>query len=341
MCQVCKNLFVLLLISFLISSCGVEENNNSTTHYKLVKEVKPVEIQLAEPFNSNDMEYSGLTTHDDKLILLPQYFLGFDKDTTGFIFSIDFNRIREYLNSINTSPIVPESIKVYASGFQRFNHRGSGYEAITFVGDEVFILIEDIGTPTKTYIAKGIYDDEENTVHFDSSTITQLPQQSYIRNYGYETLFTIGENTIAIQELNGKNNCNSRNAYEYTTSLNILKTFKLPIIEYRITDATIFENNSFYVINYFWPGDYDLLKPGKDLIAEKYGIGEHQSESKGIERILKMKIEGDSLIVAGKPIYILPYDSQSSNWEGIAKFDNGFILVTDTYPHTRLVYVEE
>ena len=339
------NLKLFSLTAFLFFIVFVSCDNELSaqeegTHYNVLPEVKPVEIKLAEPFNSPDKEYSGLAVFQNKLVLLPQYFFGLDKDTVGYLYTIDFSRITQYLNGSDTTPIRPDSIRAIGNGLQRFNRSGSGYEAIVFEGNNVFLAIEDIGVPTKTYIVKGTYDENDNSIFFDDATLTELPQQTNVRNYGYETLVKYGENIISINELNGVNNVSQPKAFEYDENLSMIKSFGLPHIEYRITDATYVENNEFWAINYFWPGDSDLTRPGEDKIAEKYGIGEHQSTEKGIERILKFKIVGDSLIVASAPIYIYPDEAQSSNWEGIAKFGNGFILVTDTYPRTRLVYVE-
>lgn len=331
---------VVVVLVVLLISCENQHSTQEEPHYNILPEVKPVEIQLAEPFNSPDEEYSGLAVFQNKLVLLPQYFFGLDKDSIGYLYTIDFTRISQYLDGIDTTPVRPDSIKAIGNGLQRFNNHGSGYEAIVFEGNNVYLAIEDIGVPTKTYIVKGIYDGNANTIIFDINTLTELPQQTNVRNYGYETLVKYNGNLIAINELNGVNNVSQPKAFEYDENLSMIKSLGLRHIEYRITDATYAENNEFWAINYFWSGDSDLTKPGEDKIAEKYGIGEHQSVKKGIERILKFKIDGDSLKIDAPPIYIYPDEAQSSNWEGIAKFGNGFILVTDTYPRTRLVYVE-
>ncbi len=334
-----KSLFIL--IAFYLFSCGVNKPEEVQAGYRPVGETEPVEIKLAKPFDSADYEYSGLAVFNDNVVLLPQYLFGFAQDTTGYIYTIKFSRIDAYLSGENRIPIKPDSIKIFGNGLQRFNHRGSGYEAIAFMGNFVFLAIEDIGEPTNTFLVKGRYDENANFIRLDASTLTELPRQCDVRNYGYETLVKCNNELITISELNGKNITASPRCYQYDLQPEKTKSYYLPHIEYRITDATYCENNIFWAINYFWPGDIDLINPAVDRIAEKYGMGEHQSITKGIERILKFEITNDSLKVAGEPIYIKPDSEGSSNWEGIAKFGNGFLLITDSYPETRFVFVND
>ncbi len=337
-----KAFLAILFFSLAFIGCNSESPNNGNADGEpaIVPEAEPTEILLAPPYDSKEREYSGLTVFDDKLILLPQYFLGFDKDTVGHIYSIEFSRIEEYLNGTNKNPITPDSITVFGNGLQRFNHRGSGYEAITFIENRVYISIEAIGSPTATYLVSGIYNQSENSIRLDSATLTELPQQTDIRNYGYETIVKCNGAVIAINELNGVNNVNSPEAFVYSSNLQNAGFLRMQHIEYRITDATNCEGNYFWAINYFWPGDTQEINPGEDFIALKYGIGAHQTLKQGIERILKFEVRKDSVVVASAPIYIEPENSESSNWEGIAKYKDGFILVTDTYPRTRLVFVK-
>ncbi len=341
--------FVFLLIAAF--GCKSEPTTAETSEYARVKEIAPVEIKLAHPYDSEIYEYSGLAVYNEKLIIMPQYIFGlqkiskdesekiYAKDTVGYIYSIDFSVIRDYLASGSEGAIMPDSIKIIGSGLERFNHRGSGYEAIAFIGNDVYLSIEDIGNPTKSYLVKGKIFPDENTIRLDAQTLAELPEVTHIRNIGYETVVKFGDKMIAVNELNGKNNWTSPKAFEHNANLQPVKSYKLPHIEYRITDATYCEGNFFWAINYFWPGDFEEINPAADEIAKKYGIGEHQSTTKGIERILKFKVSSDSVTVASKPIYILPSAEGSTNWEGIAKFDEGFILISDSYPRTRLVFV--
>ena len=63
-------------------------------------------------------------------------------------------------------------------------------------------------------------------------------------------------------------------------------------IEYRITDATkVDENNKFWSINYFWPGDKKLLNPSKDLIFEKTPKGESHQSSNIVERLIEFELK--------------------------------------------------
>ena len=61
-------------------------------------------------------------------------------------------------------------------------------------------------------------------------------------------------------------------------------------IEYRITDATkVDENNKFWSINYFWPGDKKALEPSRDLIFENTPKGDSHQSSNIVDRFYYKK----------------------------------------------------
>ena len=71
---------------------------------------------------------------------------------------------------------------------------------------------------------------------------------------------------LFLYEANGKNL--QKDVLQQALSLKdfSISNLKFPNIEYRITDATkVDENNKFWAINYYWPGDKKYLNPAKGL----------------------------------------------------------------------------
>lgn len=333
-----KKLIVILFVSvFIFYGC---ENKSGSD---VLPEVTRTDINISAPYNSRHFEYSGLSWYKDYLVLLPQYPFGMGSlNNNGSLFVIKKSVLDEYLaNPENHTPLTPDSLKIYAEGLTEYNHRGSGYESVGFIGDNVYFTIESIGLPTKTYLVKGVIDSVKMLITLDSSTLTQIPLQTDINNIGYETMVIDGDRIIVINEANGLNLLVSPKAFMYDGNLNLLDTLTIPHVEYRITDATYANNNKFYALNYFYTGDRSSLNPAVDSIAVKFGISSSQSSAAGIERILSFKIENNKIIFSGEnPIYWHVEKDKGRNWEGIAQYgDKGFFIITDTYPTTILSFV--
>ncbi len=337
-----KRLLTLILSLFVVISCkqySVEEEIHKTPDEKPLTYIK-----LAPPFNARNKEYSGLTWYKDNLVLLPQYMFGRNSQSNkGYLFTLKKSKIESYLeNPNNSSPLKPDTIEVYANGLTQFNVRGSGYESIGFIGNNVYLTIESIGIPTETYLIKGKIDSTGKHIDLDSETLTEIPLQVNILNIGYETLVVWGDKLIVIDEANGANVSEYPKAYVYDENLHLISILDMPHIEYRVTDATYASGDKFYVTNYFWTGDRNDLKPAVDSIALKFGLSESQSPNVSIERILPLRIVDNKIIFSGEgPIYWKINRQDSRNWEGVAKLDDkGFLIITDTYPTSILGFVQ-
>ena len=158
-----------------------------------------------------------------------------------------------------------------------------------------------------------------------------------LRNMTFETILMNNNSVITIYEVNSEKVNEKPIYYQFDKDLktNIIKPF--PVTEYRITDATEIDNEGkFWVTNYFWPGDFDLLKPNLNYtITTKKDI-------KPVERLLEFQIV-DGIIVRTEtpPINIkLSEFGDSCNWEGIVRLDDkGFLIVTDKFPGTILAFL--
>lgn len=96
------------------------------------------------------------------------------------------------------------------------------------------------------------------------------------------------------------------------------------------------------------PGPGDSLRrsgsrsPGVDQIAVEYGLGRSHKGEDQVERLLALRIDEGGMVLAGKPpIYLQLSSAVSRNWEGVVRYGEGFLLVTDEYPTTILAFLEK
>lgn len=292
--------------------------------------VKPIYITLNGDITNPDQEVSGLAWHNENLILLPQYPL--DK-----IYSIPKWQIIDFLDSA-CATILPNEIMWNSSGVDKNISGFEGFESIIFNDDTVYVTIEAEKRNTNYgFIARGIIDTVNNEIKINKKSLKEIKTPVTLRNMTFETILFNNNSIITIYEVNSEKVNKTPIYYQFDKDLktNIVKPF--PFTEYRITDATeIDEDGKFWVINYFWPGDYELLKPNLNYtIAKKKDI-------KTIERLLEFQFVDEKIIrTETMPINIeLSEFGDSRNWEGIVRLDDkGFLIVTDKFPGTILAFI--
>ena len=314
------------------------------TPIKPIDEVSVELITLLGQVSEPRAEISGMAWCGDHLILLPQYPGQYRTDATGFAFSIPRDQIFNYLEVSSESGIKPEMIPFDQAGLDRSVQGFEGFESITFSEDQFFVSIESRQKDGMMgYLVKGVVQGDCEALVVDPETIVPVAPQANLSNMSDETLMIYQDLLFSIYEANGEIVNPNPVTHVFDLGLDFIEDRPLPNIEFRITDATdVDENGKFWAINYFFPGDEKKLRPGFDQIAIEFGLGYSHVEAEGVERIISVQITDDSLVLADEtPLYIELYEEASRNWEGIVRFEDGFLLVTDKFPTTLLAFVED
>jgi len=322
-----------------LTACRQEMTTNPES-VDVVEEAAQVEIVLEGPIASAQAEVSGMAWCGDQLILLPQYPAMYGEDGTGNVFSISKAQLEAYLTSEDPDPIEPALIPFDSAGFTDVISGFEGFEAIAFNGSEFYITSETrAGDGMLGYLVIGSVAGKCASLELEPETRTAIQPQADLSNMSDETIIIYQYQVHTIYEANGVNVNSDPVVHVFDLSLDPVGELSLPNIEYRITDATSVDDDGvFWAINYFYPGD-TKLKPMDDQIALEYGIGTTHQSAEQVERLVAFQFREDTVTLAGiAPIY-LALEEESSNWEGIVRFLDGFLLVTDEYPTTRLVFV--
>ncbi len=330
-----KKIILFYIVFILLFGCKIEEKK------LFLDESDVTQIKVTAPLSDRKSEISSLAWYNDYLIILPQYPSRFPVGGYSSLFAISKKQLDNYLAGDMTKPIEPIQIPFNQkdmpslSGFE-------GYEAMIFIGDDIYLAIETSPNEMLGYLVKGKISPDLSMITLTGEK-TAIKPQSDIPNACYETLTTYNDKIIAIYEGNGKNVNLHPFALVFDKNLKKEGELPLPNIEYRITDATAVDNDKFYVINYFWPGDAQYYKPATDKIKQKWGIGKTHSENENVERILELKINSDNISLSETPpVYLkLLGNNTARNWEGIVRYKKGFILATDKYPQTIIAYVNK
>ena len=318
-----KKLIIPLILLFLFGCNSIQKYTTKNL----------LEIKLAGNLSERKVEASGLAWYKDYLIILPQFPHKWSNEFDGALFYIPKARIDDYISGKNREPIAGGKIYFAAEGLDDIGKRkGSGYEAIVFKDDTVFVSIESVNKHTSTdYIVRGMIDFEKKKITLNADSKKEIKSPTGIHNMGEEALLQYRSTIYAIHEANGINVNKIPVAYKSDSDLKHLAEVPFPNVEYRITDATEPDSaGNFFVSNYYYPGEYKKLKPNLPDTEKDIAV----------ERILELKIDGLKIVQTNtKPIILSnPNYKDGRNWEGIVKIKNGFLLITDMYPRTILAY---
>jgi hypothetical protein len=339
-----KTYITLFSISIFIACSNqiVNKPNKNLAELKIVDETEILPIPLLGDIAKRNSEISSLCWHKDKLILLPQYPNDFGGES-GKIFFIDQVTLLNFISGYSTNPILPDFYSIDLSNFEEFFTLGSGFEGIAINGDTVYFSIESMNDgKTETILLRGEIDLETKIIILDENSLTKDPTELFIHNISDESILYYNGNVIPIFEIHGKNINKSPQVSVFDNNLKFKKKIPFPTIEYRITDVTDVDNSGkFWAINYFFPGDDKKLNPAIDELARNFGIGESHLLYNPVERLVEFMILEDKIVLSDQvPIYLKLMSDNSRNWEGIARFEDGFLIATDTFPETIFAFVK-
>jgi hypothetical protein len=333
--------FILNLAAaiILIFSCSTPK---AKPPLKIISEHKTVNIPLAGEAASGYAELSGLCNLEKNIALLPQYPNKFDNS----IFSIPQKRINRFLDQNDLLPIVPHTIKL--QNLNELINRVEGYEgfeAIANAGNGIlFFSIEaKKNNEMGSYIVKAFLNEDKKQIQFDLSNLIYHSGQSGLWNYSEEAIFVYGENIFGIHEINSPNFNKYPMATKTSKGMQTLEAISFPHIRFRVTDATDVDRSGyFWVLNYHWQDERKIQNNYDDTLMAIYGLGATHRKTLTVERLVELQVTPEKIQLTGRaPIYLnLNLNADSRNWEGITRFNNGFLICTDKFPQTLLHYVE-
>ncbi|MFC0516859.1 hypothetical protein ACFFGT_21810 [Mucilaginibacter angelicae] len=314
-------------------------------------------IPLPKNINGVNEEFSGMTIYDNRLYLEPQY--GDHKETkldgTFNLYSILTDSIGRVVDGRDTAltaykiisvkklNLLPDSVKANYEGF----------EAISIVNNTVFLSIETDDKYAYCFILKGKLDTVKGEVTIDPAHFISLRRYPSISNAGFESVTYLPKENklLAYYEFNAMPKGGL--GYLIDTSFNKApEQIKTPFLYFRVTDIAAADNGHIYGINYFWNGDYnaylnnDWVKSPEAAISKT--IPELGSKLKADPNYLQNNPYAAIVMLENRKSkqwkYIRSFDGVKNNWEGIALYKKGALIVTDANRSSkqvcRLVYVD-
>lgn len=309
---------------------------------QVVAETTVLDIALAGPLADRNAEISGMAWYGDNLIILPQYPNFSTESEEGYLYTIPKEDIMAAIDGSGNDALEAVQIPFIAPGLQDEIVGFEGYEAIAFIDDNAYITIEaETDDGMVGYVVKGAIAPDLSALTVDTTTRPKIAPQSEVGNMSEESLLVIGDNVATIYEVNGVALNTAPAVHLFDSALAPAGTVPMAAVEYRVTDVTTLDgNNRFWAINYFFPGEEELL-PETDPIVETYGEGATHYGNAGVERLIELQYDDAGITLADTPpIQMTLLEEDLRNWEGIVRVgDQGFLVATDKYPGTILAFV--
>ena len=337
-----------LLLSCLLVGCQSPDRparpsapeSGAPTGSTQVQEVAPRTLPLDSAFHRPALELSGLAWHGDTLVVLPQYPARTGDDGPQ-LYGIARASLQRAMDD-STASIEPFPIPLSTPDLDGRTTGYQGLEAIAFVNDRIYLLVESTadGPGMRGHLLRGRVAPGLREIRLQPSADRLLPQQAALPNTAYEALTTHADTVMALFEANGRRVNDAPRAVRVGPAFRTLGTVPFPPLEYRVTDATTLDaHRRFWVINYFYPGDRNLLRPATDSLARRHGTGPTHRRSAVVERLVEYRSTPRGIRRTDTPPLWLELAANGRNWEGVVRFGDGFLLVTDTFPKTLLAYV--
>jgi hypothetical protein len=285
-------------------------------------------IALSGPAAESDAELSGLAWRGDTLLLLAQHPERYAADgDAGAFFALDKAEVLAYLDSDDPAPLEPRRLPITAPDIRASVHGYDGFEAVTFAGDQIYLVIEALRPDGVTfgYVVRGTVAPGLSAITLNLDSRVELPPQTEIENMGYEGIARIGDRLVVFDEVNGAAVNPDPRALVFDLDLNRIADLPMLPLDYRVTDATA-EDDVIWALNTWIP-------------AQRFLATGHENWITPVEQLVPLRFTpGGVIAAAGMTPVALALDGLiPRNWEGLARLDDrGFLLVTDQWPGTIL-----
>jgi hypothetical protein len=196
---------------------------------------------------------------------------------------------------------------------------------------------------TTCTVVKGTVTTEPGlSITLDPLSLREIPQAVQLDNMGHEALLVLEDRVVTLYEANGANVNPSPVVQTFDLQLSPLASVPMASLEYRLTDVTTVDaSGMFWALNYFYPGEADLLDPAPDPLVDQFGEGPTHAASEVVERLVELAWSPSGVTHTGAaPIQLRLMPGEARNWEGLVRLDDrGFLVVTDKFPTTILAFV--
>ncbi len=313
------------------------------------------DLPLAGDVLDSGTEISGMAWWGDRLVLVPER-LGLEEDPNEvniagpqYVFVLERAAIEAVVLNGDPGPLNPRKVSVTPditsiAGLD-------GFEGLAVGPDGTGYFLVETHTnkagDNPSYVVRASWGSDD-IIALDLANKVTLPRPSTHSNMAHEAGFVWDGIFHALYELNSPLFVPNPAAARFDAELKPIADIPFPELLYRLTDVTApSADGRFWGLNFRFPGSKTKGPAACECpLFKKFGIGRTHATEEHVERILEFQVtdEGVELVDRAPVLLKLDHDWRDKgarNWEGIVRFGDGVLAVTDKYPkpHTRLGFI--
>jgi hypothetical protein len=306
-------------------------------------------IKLPQEIADRNNQFSGLFRYGNHLLLLSESRL--QERAEAKVYALDMASIDAQLAQKSAEV----SYKKYSiQNLDRMKARMGeacqeyeGLEGLTMVGNTAYFTVETTTPSAYCYLLKGLLHETDATITIDTTYLVPLVKPaltdgSHINNAGFEAATGYNKSLLFLFEYNYFAHDNyAFRLPDATSPPDIPQYVPVARLPFRVTDLVYEGKNRFTAINYFYNGKDDSVyrTPANDPNTRFIRDG---ASYQNYCRLISLHYKGDK--VSWKPLFELPKEYMTYNWEGLAAYQGGYFLINDKYGpsnQSTLLYLQK
>ncbi len=224
---------------------------------------------------------------------------------------------------------------------QQIGETYDGFEATVLLGDRIYFTIEADEKNPNCYLVSGTISRDRIVLQ---PALTILPKTKRLSNAGFESLayWPARQQLMAFFEYNKADAPPSALPIQLTPSPQVLPPIPIAPLPFRLTDIVYSgkkgRTTSFIGINFLYNGAKEFREyVGKDSLVDEPSLAGKILRKTTYTRLMRLSVDNDHGTHWTK---LRDITFASDNYEGIALFKDGVLLITDEYPASVLIFLK-
>ena len=293
-------------------------------------------IRLPKEISYYDNQFSGLQVDNKKLYLLSECRIQDKREAAIYAIPLQEieHAIKDTVYDLRFEKIMIYGLDSLSEIMKEQNQAYEGLEAFVIERNTVYLSVETNTPSPIAYILRGNI--KGNSIYVDKQYISLVkptqPDGSNIYNAAFEAMTLLNKQLILFFEYNL---FNKNYAYTFNESFNSYKdSISVQPLPFRITDITPIGKHHFTALNVFYKGggrDTVYRVPEQDTLNNK--LIKTNGEYEDYSRLIDLTYNKDGF--SWKPVWEFPIEYRGYNWEGIAKYKEGYFVINDKYTRNK------
>lgn len=307
-------------------------------------------VSLPAEIADRNNQFSGLFIRHNQLLLLSESRL--QERAEAKVYALDLPSIQGQLAQqagvVTYRKYALQHLDQIRARLDSVGQLYEGLEGITMVGNTAYFTIETTTPSAYCYLIKGELDEGAAAIRLDPRYLVPLPKPvlsdgTHINNAGFEAAADYDQSLLLVFEYNYFTHDNyALRLPTAATTPDIPRHVPVARLPFRVTDLVHEGRNRFTAINYFYNGaDDSVYRPAPSDPNARFVLGP-DGKYQNYCRLISLRYRRDK--VRWKPLFELPREYMTYNWEGLSAYHRGYFLINDKYGpsnQSTLLYLQK